>query len=50
MDRTRAVARTLAAAGRVTVTSRGEVLSPAVTWRGPVRIRVAGTADHASDG
>ena len=45
MDRTRAVARELARTGRVAVTSRGRVLSPDDTWRGPVRIRT--TADHS---
>ncbi|MCX2955079.1 DUF3253 domain-containing protein [Lentzea sp. NEAU-D7] len=35
----RAVARELAAQGRVVVTSGDQVLSPAEEWRGPVRIR-----------
>ncbi len=42
MDDARDVARTLARAGRVDVTQRGEVLDPDVPWRGPVRIRIRG--------
>ncbi|WP_329791192.1 DUF3253 domain-containing protein [Lentzea sp. DG1S-22] len=41
MDPARAVARRLAARGRVVVTSRGQELSPAEEWRGPIRIRAA---------
>ncbi len=41
MEQTRAVARELAAQGRVVVTSGGQVLSPGEEWRGPIRIRTA---------
>jgi Protein of unknown function (DUF3253) len=40
MDRARHVARTLAKAGDVEITQKGEVLDPDATWRGPIRIRV----------
>lgn len=39
MDQARAVARKLAARGRVVLTSRGRELSPSEEWRGPIRIR-----------
>jgi hypothetical protein len=39
MEPARAVARQLAAQGRVVVTSGDQVLSPADEWHGPVRIR-----------
>jgi Protein of unknown function (DUF3253) len=42
MEDARDVARTMARAGRVEVTQRGEVLDPDAPWRGPVRIRIKG--------
>lgn len=39
MEPARAVARELAAQGRVVVTSGDQVLSPSGQWHGPVRIR-----------
>ncbi|HEX7303056.1 DUF3253 domain-containing protein [Lentzea sp.] len=43
MEPARAIARELAAQGRVVVTSGGEVLSPRQEWRGPIRISAAPT-------
>ena len=40
MDEARDTARTLARAGAVEITQRGEVLNPDAAWRGPIRIRV----------
>ncbi len=42
MSDVRAVARALAAQGRVTVTQRGRVLDPQAPWRGPVRLARGG--------
>jgi Protein of unknown function (DUF3253) len=42
MEDARDVARTMARAGRVEVTQRGEVLDPDAPWRGAVRIRIRG--------
>ncbi len=39
----REVARDLAKAGHVEITQRGEVLDPNGDWRGPIRVRTAGT-------
>ncbi|MCR3750384.1 DUF3253 domain-containing protein [Lentzea californiensis] len=39
MEPARAVARELAAQGRVVVTSGDRVLSPSDEWHGPIRIR-----------
>lgn len=39
MEQARDVARDLARAGEVEITSHGEVVDPDATWRGPIRIR-----------
>lgn len=41
MDDARDTARSLARAGLVEITQRGEVLDPDADWRGPIRIRAA---------
>ncbi|SEQ92085.1 Protein of unknown function [Lentzea xinjiangensis] len=43
MERTRAVARRLAAQGRVVVTGGGKPLSPDDEWHGPIRVSAAPT-------
>lgn len=43
MDQTRDLARELARSGDVVITQKGEELDPDGQWRGPIRIRRAGT-------
>ena len=43
MEATRELARELARSGDVVITQKGEDLDPDAQWRGPVRIRRAGT-------
>lgn len=43
MDATRDLARELARSGDVVITQKGEELDPDAQWRGPIRIRRAGT-------
>ena len=43
MDQTRDLARELARSGDVVITQKGEALDPDREWRGPIRIRRAGT-------
>ena len=43
METTRDVARELARSGDVVITQKGEELDPDAQWRGPIRIRRAGT-------
>ena len=42
MSDARDLARDLAKSGEVDITQQGKVLDPDGTWRGPIRIRVAG--------
>ncbi|KUM43166.1 DUF3253 domain-containing protein [Pseudomonas sp. EpS/L25] len=41
MEPLRQVARELVRQGRLSVTQKGEVLSPDVPWRGPIRLSLA---------
>jgi hypothetical protein len=49
MDEVRAVARALAARGKLRVTQRGRELDPARPWRGPVRLARAARQSHGED-
>lgn len=49
MDDVRAVARALAARGKLRVTQRGRELDPAQPWRGPIRLARPVRTPHGED-